>query len=153
MARLRPLGPGKDSTAGHWELMGVVVERALPTYPEGFRQRSSSWSGGDRPRARSATAPCNGIAAIEQFGAEHLRTGELILYTSQDSVLQLAAHVERVPRQSCTGLRNGPRGAAWPEHAVGRVIARPFAGARGRLRRASTGGATSRSRRLAAATS
>jgi phosphopentomutase len=136
--RLHPLGPGKDSIAGHWELMGVVMERALPTYPGGFPEPVTE-------RLRRATGhelicnrPANGIAAISDYGAEHLRTGALILYTSQDSVLQLAAHVDRVPPgelyAACAAAREVMRG----EDAVGRVIARPFAGEEGAFVR--TGG-------------
>ena len=78
--------------------------------------------------------PYNGIAAIEDFGAEHLRTGALILYTSQDSVLQLAAHVERVPIEELYRACAAARASMTGEHAVGRVIARPFSGRAGRLR-------------------
>src|ERR1019366_1380736 len=95
--RLHALGPGKDSIAGHWELMGVVEERAMPTYPARFPPQLV-W---ELVAAMGRDVICNrsdiGLAAIEEFGAEHLRTGALILYTSQDSVLQLAAHVEKVP--------------------------------------------------------
>jgi phosphopentomutase len=133
--RLRPLGPGKDSISGHWELMGVVGERALPTYAHGFPSQVIE-------SLRRATGfelicnrPDNGLAAIGEFGGEHLRTGALIVYTSQDSVLQLAAHVERVPPQelyrACAAAREVMQG----EHAVGRVIARPFAGAPGAFAR------------------
>jgi phosphopentomutase len=133
--RLHALGSGKDSTAGHWELMGVVLERPLPTYPEGFPPEILA-------RLREATGkemicnlPYNGISAIEDFGAEHLESGALILYTSKDSVLQLAAHVEREPVeelwQACVAAREAMSG----EHAVGRVIARPFTGSPGAFER------------------
>src|SRR6202035_4379940 len=95
--RLHPLGPGKDSITGHWELMGVVLDRPLPTYPEGFPPDAIARLVRAMGHQVIGNRPYNGIAAIEQLGAEHLRTGALILYTSQDSVLQLAAHVERVP--------------------------------------------------------
>jgi phosphopentomutase len=133
--RLHPLGPGKDSISGHWEMMGVIAERALPTYPEGFPADLV---------ARLVTAgghevicnrPDNGLAAIEEFGAEHLRTGALILYTSQDSVLQLAAHVERVPAEELYRACAAARAAMSGEHAVGRVIARPFTGEPGMFSR------------------
>jgi phosphopentomutase len=134
--RLHPLGPGKDSIAGHWELMGVVLEHALPTYPQGFPPDVIA-------RLREATGhelicnrPANGLAAIRDYGAEHVRTGALILYTSQDSVLQLAAHVERVPAgelyRACERARAVMSGA----DGVGRVIARPFEGREGDFRRA-----------------
>jgi phosphopentomutase len=79
--------------------------------------------------------PYNWIAAVEEFGAEHLRSGSLILYTSQDSVLQLGAHVERVPAEELYRVCAAARAAMTGEHAVGRVIARPFTGAEGSFRR------------------
>ncbi|HEX7610244.1 MAG TPA: phosphopentomutase [Solirubrobacteraceae bacterium] len=129
--RLHALGPGKDSVSGHWELMGVVMEQALPTYPEGFPPELIA-------RLRAATGhelicnrPDNGLTAIEEFGAEQLRTGALIIYTSQDSVLQLAAHVDRMSARelyrACAAAREQMHGA----DGVGRVIARPFAGSPG----------------------
>jgi phosphopentomutase len=129
--RLHPLGPGKDSATGHWELMGAVLERPLPTYPEGFPADLLA-------RLRAATGhelicnrPYNGIAAIEDFGAEALRNGALIVYTSQDSVLQLAAHVDRVPPDELYRACAAARATMHSDHGVGRVIARPFAGAPG----------------------
>jgi phosphopentomutase len=133
--RLHPLGPGKDSIAGHWELMGVVLEHPLPTYPDGFPPQVVATLEQAMGRELICNRPYNGIAAIEEFGSEHLRSGALILYTSQDSVLQLAAHVERVAvgelYLACASAREAMTG----EHAVGRVIARPFTGAEGRFRR------------------
>ena len=126
--RLHPLGPGKDSISGHWELMGVVAERALPTYPEGFPPRVLARLREATGRELICNRPDNGLAAIERFGAEHLRTGALIVYTSQDSVLQLAAHVERVPVQELYRACAAARAVMVGEHAVGRVIARPFTG-------------------------
>jgi phosphopentomutase len=133
--RLHPLGPGKDSATGHWELMGAVLERPLPTYPQAFPADVLE-------RVRAATGhelicnrPYNGIAAIERFGGEALRTGALIAYTSQDSVLQLAAHVERVPVQELYRACAAARTVMSGEHAVGRVIARPFEGAPGAFAR------------------
>jgi phosphopentomutase len=133
--RLHALGPGKDSTAGHWELMGVVVTQAPPTYPEGFPERLVRRLEAAMGREVICNRPYNGIAAIEDFGAEHVRSGRLILYTSQDSVLQLAAHVDRVPVEelyrSCEAAREVMDG----DDAVGRVIARPFDGVAGAFRR------------------
>ncbi len=126
--RLHPLGPGKDSITGHWELMGVVAQRALPTYPQGFPDDVIALLEQASAHELICNRPDNGLAAIEQFGAEHLRTGALILYTSQDSVLQLAAHVDRVPVEELYRACAAARAAMSGEHAVGRVIARPFAG-------------------------
>jgi phosphopentomutase len=133
--RLHPLGPGKDSATGHWELMGAVLEQALPTYPDGFPPEVIAQLEAATGYAAICNEPYNGIAAIEHFGAEHLRTGALILYTSQDSVLQIAAHVERVPLQELYEACAAARETMCGEHAVGRVIARPFAGADGAFER------------------
>jgi phosphopentomutase len=133
--RLHPLGPGKDSATGHWELMGVVLEHPLPTYPQGFPPEVIARLVAAMGHQVVCNRPYNGIAAIEDFGSEHLRTGALILYTSQDSVLQLAAHVERVAPaelyRACALARAAMTGA----HAVGRVIARPFTGVDGAFTR------------------
>jgi phosphopentomutase len=133
--RLHPLGPGKDSTTGHWELMGVVTPAPLPTYPDGFPpdvvERVRELTG----RGVLCNQPANGIEAIERFGAEHLRTGEQIVYTSVDSVLQIAAHVDVVAPAELYAACAAVRAAMVGEHAVGRVIARPFRGAPGAFER------------------
>jgi phosphopentomutase len=133
--RLHPLGPGKDSITGHWELMGVTLPAPLPTYPEGFPDEVLA-------RLTAATGHqliCNraddGLTAIAEFGGEHLRTGALILYTSQDSVLQLAAHEERVAAAELYRACERARATMSGEHAVGRVIARPFRGVAGAFER------------------
>ncbi len=129
--RLHPLGAGKDSISGHWELMGVSLAQPLPTFPAGFPPELLARLVDAMGHEAICNRPDNGLAAIEEFGAEHLRTGALILYTSQDSVLQLAAHVDRVPvaelYRACEAARATMRG----DDAVGRVIARPFTGAEG----------------------
>jgi phosphopentomutase len=126
--RLRAAGYGKDSTAGHWELMGAPVASPAPTYPDGFPPDVIGVITSASGRPIVCNRPYNGIGAIEDYGAEHLRSGALIVYTSQDSVLQIAAHVETVPPDElyeiCASVRTG-----LPEqHPVGRVIARPFTG-------------------------
>jgi len=126
--RLHPLGPGKDSTAGHWELMGVAVEQAPPTYPDGLPQDVLERLAAEIGFQFICNRPYNGVAAIDDYGAEHLRTGQLILYTSADSVLQLAAHVDRVRTEQLYAACARAREVMEGEHAVGRVIARPFAG-------------------------
>ncbi len=133
--RLHPLGPGKDSISGHWELMGVVLERALATYPDGFPAQVVSRLERATGHQMICNRPDNGLAAIDDFGSEHLRTGALILYTSQDSVLQLAAHAEKVTPQELYRACAAARAAMSGEHAVGRVIARPFTGAPGAFQR------------------
>ena len=133
--RLHPLGPGKDSVSGHWELMGAVLPWALPTYPQGFPEEVLGRLREAMGHELICNRPANGLAAIEQFGAEHLRSGALILYTSQDSVLQLAAHVDRVEEAELYRACAAARACMTGEHAVGRVIARPFAGAQGSFKR------------------
>jgi phosphopentomutase len=133
--RLRPLGPGKDSATGHWELMGAVPPGPLPTYPDGFPPEVLATLREATGRRFCCNRPYDGMAAIEDFGAHHLQTGELILYTSQDSVLQLAAHRDVVAEAELHDLCRAARATMTGEHAVGRVIARPFTGAPGAFRR------------------
>jgi phosphopentomutase len=132
---LHPLGPGKDTISGHWELMGVVTPVPLRTYPDGFPPEVI-----DRLRAASGRGvlcnrPYSGVAVVDDFAEEHLRTGDLIVYTSADSVLQIAAHEDVMPADelyaACRAAREIMRG----EHAIGRVIARPFTGAPGAFER------------------
>lgn len=135
--RLAPQGPGKESTTGHWELMGVVTPAPLPTYPGGFPAavltRLDGVAGG---RGFCCKAPYSGTEVIRDFGEHHLATGKLILYTSADSVLQLAAHHdvlgEEELRALCGRMREEVMVGA---DAVGRVIARPFAGPAGAFER------------------
>ena len=133
--RLHPLGPGKDSATGHWELMGVVLERPLPTYPGGVPSELVARLVAAMGHQVICNRPRNGLAAIEDFGSEHLRTGALILYTSQDSVLQLAAHIERVPPAELYRACEAARATMTGQHSVGRVIARPFSGVDGAFTR------------------
>lgn len=129
--RLHALGTGKDSTAGHWELMGVVAASMAPTYPEGFGPEVITIVRSASGRGVICNRPDNGIDAIERFGAEHVHGGDLIVYTSQDSVLQIAAHVDVVETARLYEICAAVRAAMTGEHAVGRVIARPFAGPAG----------------------
>ena len=132
---LHHLGPGKDSTSGHWELMGVVTAEPLPTYPDGLSPELMA-----RLEAATGCRLCggevlDGLAAIELHGEHHLRTGELIAYTSVDSVVQFAAHRDIVSQEdleeACAAARIELRDA----DAVGRVIARPFRGKPGAFER------------------
>ncbi len=133
--RLAAQGAGKDSTAGHWELMGVVSPQAPPTYPAGFPPAVTDLIRRLAGREVICNRPYNGIEAIDDFGPAHLKTGWPILYTSQDSVLQIAAHEDRMPVAELHALCRALRAALPLEHAVGRVIARPFAGAPADFRR------------------
>jgi phosphopentomutase len=133
--RLHALGAGKDSISGHWELMGVVLEEPLPTYPQGFPPAVADRLTHALGHAVICNRPDNGLAAIEEFGEEHLRSGALILYTSQDSVLQLAAHVDRLAPEDLYAACERARAVMSGPDAVGRVIARPFAGEPGAFAR------------------
>jgi phosphopentomutase len=126
--RLHASGPGKDSTAGHWELMGVVAREAPPVYPNGFPEPVLAGIRAISGRGVICNRPYNGISAIEDYGAEHLETGDLIVYTSQDSVLQIAAHVDVLAAEALYEVCRAVRKLMSGEHAVGRVIARPFTG-------------------------
>jgi phosphopentomutase len=125
--RLHALGFGKDSTAGHWELMGVVARRPFPTYPRGFPPEVIEIVTRASGRAVLCNAPSNGIEAIERYGRAHVDGGALIVYTSQASVLQIAAHVDLVSPDELYATCGEVRRRLVGEHAVGRVIARPFA--------------------------
>jgi phosphopentomutase len=133
--RLHPLGAGKDSTAGHRELMGVVAPERMPTYPAGFPPQVLDVVRAASGRGILCNRTDNGIDAIEHFGAEQLARGDLIVYTSQDSVLQIAAHVDLVAPDELYSICAQVRAELPAEHAVGRVIARPFAGPRGAFQR------------------
>ncbi len=135
--RLHALGPGKDSTSGHWELMGVVAGAPAPTYPDGFPPEVVEAIEHATGRRVVCNAPMDGLAAIEQFGEASLRDGALVVYTSQDSVLQIAAHEASLPALQLWSLCHYVRGLMEGEHAVGRVIARPFAGEPGAFERTS----------------
>ena len=132
--RLAPLGGGKDTTAGHWELMGASAG-APPVYPNGFPAEVIDAFTAATGRGVLGNSPSEGLAAIAAHGDRHLETGALIVYTSQDSVLQVAAHTsvlsERDLHRHCAAVREVLSG----EHAVGRVIARPFEGEPGAFRR------------------
>ena len=133
--RLRPLGPGKESTTGHWELMGVVPARALPTYPQGFPPEVVRALEDATGLRFCCNRPYSGTEVIEAYGPHHLETGEAILYTSADSVLQIACHVERVSESELYAACEAARRVMTGEHSVGRVIARPFEGVPGAFRR------------------
>jgi phosphopentomutase len=133
--RIGAQGPGKESTTGHWELMGVRVQSALPTYPSGFPPEVVAALEDVTGLSFCCNRPFSGTEVLEAFGEHHLQTGEVILYTSADSVLQLAAHVDRLSEpelyEACARARDVMQG----DHAVGRVIARPFEGGPGSWRR------------------
>jgi phosphopentomutase len=126
---------GKDTTTGHWEMAGLIVERPFPTYPDGFPPEVIE------PFERAIGQPvlgnraASGTEIIEELGAEHLRTGRPIVYTSADSVFQIAAHKDVAPLETLYAWCRRARGILTGEHAVGRVIARPFVGEPGSFTR------------------
>lgn len=127
-ARLRELSRGKDTTIGHWELAGIVSERPMPTYPQGFPAELIARLEEAFGRKILCNQPYSGTKVIHDFGQEHEQTGALIVYTSADSVLQIAAHEEHVPVEELYGYCRTARKILQGEHGVGRVIARPFIG-------------------------
>jgi phosphopentomutase len=133
--RLHPLGPGKDTITGHWELMGVVTPVPLRTYPQGFPDDVLEELIDASGRGVLCNRPYSGTAVIDDFGQQHLATGNLIVYTSADSVLQIAAHVDEVPPAELYSICAAAREIMHGEHAVGRVIARPFRGEPGAFER------------------
>jgi phosphopentomutase len=136
--RLHPLGPGKDTITGHWELMGVITPGPLRTYPDGFPDEIVDALRDATGRGVLCNRPYSGTEVIDDFGERHMRTGDLIVYTSADSVLQIAAHVDVVPVAELYAACAAAREIMTGEHAVGRVIARPFQGEPGAFAR--TGG-------------
>jgi phosphopentomutase len=133
--RLAPLGPGKESTTGHWELMGVVPEHVLPTYPNGFPPAVLAALADATGHRFCCNRPYSGTEVIEDYGPHHLATGELILYTSADSVLQIASHVDVLDEPGLYAACEAAREVMTGEHNVGRVIARPFDGEPGSFHR------------------
>lgn len=133
--RMAPATAGKDSTAGHWELTGVLLSRPLPTYPHGFPPDVVAAFEQAIGRKVIGNKAASGTEIIQELGAEHVRTGSPILYTSADSVFQVAAHEDIIPLETLYHICVLARGMLIGEHAVGRVIARPFAGTPGTFRR------------------
>ena len=122
---------GKDTTVGHWEIAGLVSEEPLPTYPEGFPDEVIAAFSASVGRGVICNKPYSGTDVIRDYGAEHLATGKLIVYTSGDSVFQIAAHEDIVPVERLYEYCRAARRLLSGKHGVGRVIARPFAGGEG----------------------
>jgi len=133
--RLAPLGPGKESTTGHWELMGVVPQHPLPTYPDGFPPDVVAALQDATGLRFCCNRPFSGTEVLDAYGPHQLETGEVILYTSADSVLQLAAHVDVLDEPALYAACEVARAVMTGDHAVGRVIARPFDGEPGAFHR------------------
>lgn len=124
-----------DSTTGHWEMMGVEVEDPFPTYPEGFPDEVIDPLSRVIDREILGNRPASGTRIIEELGQEHLESGAPIVYTSADSVFQVAAHEEVIPVEELYEICREARAILTDDHAVGRVIARPFVGSPGDFRR------------------
>ena len=135
VARLTEASMGKDTTIGHWEIAGIVSPDPLPTYPQGFPEEVLEPFRAATGRGVLANAPWSGTAVIEKYGQEHMRTGDLIVYTSADSVFQIAAHEEVVPPEQLYEYCRIARKILQGKHGVGRVIARPFVGQPGCFKR------------------
>ena len=135
VCRLCELSRGKDTTTGHWEMMGVISSVPFPTYPDGFPAEILEKFSAATGRGVLCNKPYSGTAVINDYGEEHLRTGALIVYTSADSVFQIAAHEDIVPPEQLYEYCRIARDILVGEHAVGRVIARPFEGEAGAFKR------------------
>ncbi len=133
--RLAERSMGKDTTIGHWEIAGIVSPDPLPTYPEGFPEEILEPFRQATGRGVLANAPWSGTAVIEEYGEQHMQTGDLIVYTSADSVFQIAAHEDIVPPETLYEYCRIARAQLQGKHGVGRVIARPFVGQPGSFKR------------------
>ncbi|MFN4070696.1 MAG: phosphopentomutase [Thermus caldifontis] len=134
--RMREVNPGKDTTTGHWEFVGVYLEKPFRTYPEGFPEELlRAWAEAIGVGGWLLNRPYSGTEAIRDYGESHLKTGFPIVYTSADSVFQVAAHLEVVPLEELYRFCRVAREMLKGEHQVARVIARPFAGEPGNFYR------------------
>ena len=128
IARLKEKSRGKDTTIGHWEIAGIVSEKPLPVFPQGFPNEILQEFSRKTGRGVLCNKPYSGTAVIKDYGEEHLKTGKLIVYTSADSVFQIAAHESIVPPETLYDYCRIAREILTGEYGVGRVIARPFEG-------------------------
>ncbi|MBQ9964009.1 MAG: phosphopentomutase [Clostridia bacterium] len=129
--RMAESSNGKDTTTGHWELAGLVSEHPMPTYPDGFPPEIIAEFKNRTGRGVLCNRPYSGTDVIRDYGDEHVKSGDLIVYTSADSVFQIAAHEDIVPVETLYEYCRMARQILQGEHAVGRVIARPFVGQNG----------------------
>lgn len=136
-ARIQEASKGKDTTIGHWEIAGLVSDKPLPTYPDGFPEELLEKFSKAVGRGVLCNKPYSGTEVIKDYGKEHMVTGDLIVYTSADSVFQIAAHEEVVPLTELYDICEKARQLLTGEHGVGRVIARPFTGELGNFTRTS----------------
>jgi phosphopentomutase len=127
--------PGKDTTTGHWEIAGLVLDRPFPTYPNGFPPEVIDAFEDAIGSETLGNVAASGTEIIERLGADHMRSGKPIVYTSADSVFQIAAHVDVIPLERLYEMCKTARELLSGEHEVGRVIARPFRGSSGAFQR------------------
>ena len=132
---MKEASKGKDTTIGHWEIAGILSKKPLPTYPEGFPKDVLDAFSRATGRGVLCNKPYSGTEVIQAYGDEHMRTGDLIVYTSADSVFQIAAHEDVVPVETLYDYCRKAREILQGEHGVGRVIARPFTGTSGNYTR------------------
>ncbi len=137
IARMQEASAGKDTTIGHWEIAGLISESPLPTYPDGFPDEVMAQFEKQTQRGTLCNKPYSGTKVIADYGEEHMKTGKLIVYTSADSVFQIAAHEDVVPVEQLYEYCKIARGILRGKHGVGRVIARPFIGSPGSFERTS----------------
>lgn len=133
--RMREASRGKDTTIGHWEIAGLISKKPLPVYPNGFPKEILDEFSRMTGRGVLCNKPYSGTEVIKDYGEEHVRTGKLIVYTSADSVFQIAAHEDVVPVETLYEYCRMARQLLTGEHSVGRVIARPFIGEAGNYQR------------------
>src|SRR3989441_1552975 len=133
--RMAEASPGKDSVTGHWELMGIVLDRPFPVFPNGFSREILDEFSRQTGRGVLGNKAASGTQIIDELGPEHMRTGSLIVYTSADSVFQIAAHEDVVPLPELYRACEIAYTLVGEGLGVGRVIARPFVGAPGRFKR------------------
>ena len=135
VCRLQEKSRGKDTTTGHWEMMGIISEKPMPTYPDGFPKEILDEFSRRVGRGVICNKPYSGTDVIRDYGKQHVDSGDLIVYTSADSVFQIAAHEELVPPETLYEYCRIAREILQGDHAVGRVIARPFVGTEGAYKR------------------
>jgi phosphopentomutase len=126
--RFQPKSAGKDTVIGHWEMMGIYLPVAFPTYPNGFPEEVLQAFKAATGKDVLGNKPASGTEILVELGVEHMRTGKPILYTSADSVFQIAAHEQIIPLEELYDMCEKARNILQGEHGVGRVIARPFLG-------------------------
>jgi phosphopentomutase len=133
--RMQERSPGKDTTTGHWEMSGIVLDKPFPVYPNGFPNEIISKFESSINRRTLGNFAASGTEIIKELGEQHMLTGYPIVYTSADSVFQIAAHEEVIPLEKLYEMCRIARNILTGEHAVGRVIARPFTGKPGSFER------------------